>query len=426
MGDGRWRCSGPPRYTFTERSEELAIARFREWEAKHRSKSNTGTVKVYSGPDVATAGTADVLARIEALRATGGRIIITESDDEKSVAVSDGTLSEANWAWLRTQIIDRPLWVAERVGIREIGYLADLPKPTPSPTLTQLGNLYLENAKISPNWRVKVKQFWDEFVGVLGVTNLREVTQEAIVDYADFVMSKATSPAFSRQRFGAVKSVINFAPKRAKWTDHCKRAYGYCSVLRPSKKAATDPKPISPGDFANLYNAAGDVMKAMLLLMLNGCMYAGEAAVLNWSDLDLEKSTMVTARNKTGVTRIATLWPITVDVLRKLPRQHGVDAIFQTEIGTQADYLSVYRLFKPIRIAVKLAQIQLAQIRDGSYTAAVEAGTDLNLCKLLAGHAVGISDHYVKRRPQMVMAACEAISKAYLPAISASNKSVAA
>jgi hypothetical protein len=52
-------------------------------------------------------------------------------------------------------------------------------------------------------------------------------------------------------------------------------------------------------------------------------------------------------------------------------------------------------------------------VRDSSYTAAVEAGIDLNVCKLLAGHSTGISDHYVKRRPQMVAAACDAIAKAY-------------
>ena len=89
--------------------------------------------------------------------------------------------------------------------------------------------------------------------------------------------------------------------------------------------------------------------------------------------------------------------------------------MFLTEAGTQADYLCIYRLFKVVRKAAGLESVQFAQLRDGSYTAAVEAGIDLNVCRLLAGHATGISDHYVKRRPTMVAAACDAVRAAYAP-----------
>jgi len=33
---------------------------------------------------------------------------------------NDETLSESQWGWLRLQIIHRPQWVAERVGIEQI------------------------------------------------------------------------------------------------------------------------------------------------------------------------------------------------------------------------------------------------------------------------------------------------------------------
>jgi integrase len=182
-------------------------------------------------------------------------------------------------------------------------------------------------------------------------------------------------------------------------------------ALVPPKKSAMDPKPISREDFHNLLVAADDQMKAMLMLGLNTCCYGGEVAALNWSDLDLDKGTLVTARNKTNVVRVATLWARTVAALARLDRQ--TDALFLTEAGTQANYLSVYRLFKITRKAAGLETIQFSHIRDGAYTAAVEAGVDLNTCRLLAGHATGISDHYVRRGPRMVAAACEAIEQAY-------------
>lgn len=33
LEDGRWRASGPEKFTFSEADEELAVLRFREWKA---------------------------------------------------------------------------------------------------------------------------------------------------------------------------------------------------------------------------------------------------------------------------------------------------------------------------------------------------------------------------------------------------------
>jgi hypothetical protein len=52
-------------------------------------------------------------------------------------------------------------------------------------------------------------------------------------------------------------------------------------------------------------------------------------------------------------------------------------------------------------------------LRDGAYTACVEANVTANLCQLLVGHRSGIADHYVKRKPSMVAPACEAIYRHY-------------
>jgi hypothetical protein len=77
-------------------------------------------------------------------------------------------------------------------------------------------------------------------------------------------------------------------------------------------------------------------------------------------------------------------------------------------------YQTIYKAFKALRKSSGIGvDVQFAHIRDGAYTAAVEAGTDIDLCRLLAGHAMGISDHYVQRRPKMVAGVCEAIERAY-------------
>jgi integrase len=407
LKDGRWRASGPDRYTFTERDEKLAIAHYLQWKAK-RSAFNLGTVKVHTSAEEAMI---DMARRtIEA----GGSLqanVAMPSEGPKTYTVTDHSLRPEQWVWLREQLLTRRTWVAQMVGVEQIGWLTDLKRPTPSPTLDEVGKLYLDNAKISDNWRAKCKAFWAEFTKAVEVPKLRDIEQEHIIDYADMMHEAAQTPTYVRQRFGAVKAIINYPTKRGKWAEDAKRVLTYCSVLVPPKKSATDPNPISSEDFHKLYTKADIQMKAALMLGLNAAMYAGEVAALNWSDLDLSKGVLCTERSKTRITRVAMLWPQTIAVLQKLPRK--AQPLFVTEAGTQADYLCIYRMFKTTRNAAELDIVQFSQIRDGAYTAAVEAGTDLNICRLLAGHAIGISDHYVKRRPTMVASACDAVGAAY-------------
>lgn len=433
LADGRWRASGPEKFTFSERDEQLAVARFRQWQGKRQK----ATLRIPQ----ATARLKDVESIRQAVesfpkpqpdpRRLRGTFLPPELLEQEPVVTDPGTPirvelegdhllffrnptnADAFWPWLRRLILTNPQQVAQNTGIEQIGYLADLPKPTPSPTLDEVGKLYFTHAKISENWKAKSVLFWREFVEAVEVAKLRDLTQEQVVEYADSVHEAAQTPTYARQRFGAIKAIINYPTKRGKWAEDAKRALALCSVLVPPQKSSTDPDPISPEAFRALYAASDQQVKTMLLLALNCCMYGGEVAALDWSDLDLDKGTLVTARNKTKVVRVATLWPETVAALRELPRK--AEALFLTEAGTQADYLSVYRLFKRVRKLAQQEGVQFSQIRDGAYTSAVEGGVDLNTCRLLAGHATGISDHYVKRRPQMTSAACEAIHRAYGP-----------
>lgn len=332
------------------------------------------------------------------------------------VALLRAVPEPALWAYVRDEIIARPKYVAEQVGIEQIGYLADLPKPTPSPTLEQVGELFFKK-NISDNWMAKCKIYWQEFQNQVEVKTLRELNQEHLLDYEEMVMEAMREgghkSTYARQRYQGIKSIINYAPKRGKWAEDCQRVYAYAKVLIPPKKSATDPRPIDRQHFHKLFNAADEQMAAMLLLMLNACMYGGEVAALDWSELNLDNGTLATHREKTSVVRIAVLWPRTVAALRKLPRH--TDALFLTN-GTKMrhNYQTVYKAFKALRKSVEsAAEIQLSDIRDGAYTSAVEAGVELDRVKLLAGHSTGISDAYVKRRPKMVAEACEAIQVAY-------------
>jgi len=68
--------------------------------------------------------------------------------------------------------------------------------------------------------------------------------------------------------------------------------------------------------------------------------------------------------------------------------------------------------WKKLLAAAKVS-VTGSQLRDGAWTAAVEAGVSENLCLILVGHASGLQDNYVKRNPKMVAPPCEAIWKQF-------------
>jgi integrase len=111
------------------------------------------------------------------------------------------------------------------------------------------------------------------------------------------------------------------------WAEDSARAIALCGVLVKPKPNSTDPQPIDVDHLHALYQHADVQLRAALLVMLNAAMYGSEAVALNWSDVNLDKGTLVTNRPKTGEVRIAVLWPETIVALRELGRTDAA-AIF--------------------------------------------------------------------------------------------------
>jgi len=115
--DGRWRIVGSANKMFSEPDEALAIHKFRMIQSGQ-------TVEQIHPPTHST------------FEVVGGR--------HYTNSYSPGPES---WPWLRKLLLTRPRECAEKTGIEELARLADLPKPTPSPTMTEVGELYLSHAQ---------------------------------------------------------------------------------------------------------------------------------------------------------------------------------------------------------------------------------------------------------------------------------------
>ena len=393
---GRWFAIGSS-FAFREADERRAVQRFRQWQARQ------------TGQAVYLPSTTDATIGYD----------FADADKPKQLdAINQADL----WAYFREQLINRPEWVAERVGIEEVARLADLPKRGPSPTLEDLGNLYQQKADVSDKQRGQVRRFWAElenFMRAHGIETLRQLTTEAAAEYADHIKQLGHSAKYTKHYFTGVRGVLNFARKRGVHSGDCRHALDCLAVLQaPRQQKAKDPHPIDAEDFKRLHEAADKARdKAVMLVMLNLAMYPSEALALDWADIDLAKKTVVTDRNKTGVVRIGVLWDRTVEALAKIqPKQPNENTpVFISERGGLRLTTKTWSWrFKHLRKAAGVkASVKSEDFRDGAYTAAIDSGAELITAQLLAGHATGIADHYVMRKPTMVGEVCEAIERVY-------------
>ena len=107
----------------------------------------------------------------------------------------------AVWTWVKQQIIDRPKYVADMTGIEQTAYVSGLAKPTPSPTLDEVGELYFSKSGVEKHWLAKSRHFWGEFCDSVDVKTLRELTQEHIAIYKTDVLESPPSPTYVKHRF---------------------------------------------------------------------------------------------------------------------------------------------------------------------------------------------------------------------------------
>lgn len=392
---GRWFAIGGG-LEFVEQDERLAVARFRAWQ----SEQDGVTVE---------------------LKRTHPNIRIDFGSESsvkpfaKPTAVDDADL----WSYVREQLISRPHWVAERVGIAEVARLGDLPKPTPSPKLADLGELFQAKSTVERAYRRRVELAWtdfEKFCKKQDVTTVRLLTADITADYSDDVNGRGFSPKYTGHWFTSIQRVVNFAMERGQNPTDCRHALDcFKTFQRPKATSGADPKPIGRDEYRLLLSIAEDKrMRGALLIMLNLCMYPQESLNLDWSDIDLDKKTVVTDRSKTKVVRIGVLWDETIEALDKI-KTPKTGPIFLSREGSRWSVKTLGKQFRDLRASADLpSDTTMDQLRDGAYTAAVGAdGVELKHAMLLAGHSSGISDYYVKRNPTMVKDAVAAVYRAY-------------
>jgi len=341
-----------------------------------------------------------------------------------SIATSLGDV-EAERQRIRDMIATDPKRAAVYLDYPPLARLADVDGIQPPPlsiSLDELGKLYQSKRGLTEEWKRRARLVWREFRAVVKVGTLRDVTSGHIEKYHDDVFARVDrdghSATYVNHRFGLVKSILNHAMTRGRDQVEIRRVLDCCKMLVPPKSNGKNPQPISPEHFEKLLAVADTKWKAVYLLSLNAALYPSEVADVKKSNIDLDAGTLMMDRGKTGVPRIAVLWPRTIKAIRAYQKDnpHQSESLFVSEVGLPYNANHIGRNFRRRRADAKIPEsVEFAQIRDGAETAAIEGGAELTEARMLAGHRTGVSDHYVKRNPRMVANACKAIEAHYFP-----------
>ena len=397
-----YRTGTHPRHYLGGRDRESAIMAFRAWEARHAGS----TVSMFVG-------------QIDEETAQSPKWSYDFLRDGWWHELT-GPSADALYAWARAEIVRDASNFAQRAGLPAIAKLAELPDPEPTLSLAEISRMYAARKAAKPAWTRKALAHWSEFMTSTGVKTLAQLRREHVTGYHDALWKKhdgGKSPAYIRQRLTTIRAILNYAMKQGRDAGQLRRVLDLCKVFTLPRPAPVDPKPISPATFGKLLEAADLKWRAILLLALNAAMYgASEVARLRKTDIDLEAGVLAAYRDKTGLPRLAALWPRTVEAVREYQAAypHGSEYLFVNRHGKTWTGGGFQKAFELLRERAGV-ECNFSQVRDGAATAAVN-GRNHDEARLLLGHkTAGALDHYAKRDVALVRGACKAIESAFFP-----------
>lgn len=403
---------------FTEAVEAAAIRRFFELTqgdvrtvdlpviVEGEVKLDPSAAQYFAAPGVKPAKQPKAPAGIQIKVDEEGNVRFVREVDERSFFAA------------MTSLLDmKPEYCAKMTGVEWLSW-HEHEKPQKADSLETIGQTYYDFCKLSSNELSRSKCFWNEFVKVgkgLNITSVDAIDHDLAHKYEAFVDGQGLSPKSKLHRYRKVRGILHFAIKRGKSIADCRKALDVLAMLEVKDAHPLDPTPISPADFWTIYGQAikaGDsTFAALLLASLNAALYGGEAAAMKWDEIDFTTGGFVSRRSKTKVSRISIFWPETLAAIKPLGRMR--DEVFCTKVRSYTVH-SVADKFEKYRDDAKVnGKVTFSWIRDAAYSTAMQA-TDFAKAEMLAGHRLpGTADAYLRRNPQLVQQACEAIAKAF-------------
>ena len=113
------------------------------------------------------------------------------------------------WAYVRKELLARPKWVAQQVGIEQIGYLTDLRPPEKVPSLDELEKILTDHANIDPRQIKKVLRGWKHFRNTTAINIVDDISPEMVVAYRDKLHKSGLSSKSQQHTINGIKRIFS-------------------------------------------------------------------------------------------------------------------------------------------------------------------------------------------------------------------------
>ncbi|MBN1816306.1 MAG: tyrosine-type recombinase/integrase [Sedimentisphaerales bacterium] len=311
-------------------------------------------------------------------------------------------------------------------------------KDDKSITLMQLQQMFFEKRRkpLSRDYKRDGLRFWREFVKVLNIKMVSQITPLMIEAYEDWVYSQKENNKWSsssvNNRFDLVKAVFGYCFDKIRSTsdkEHLRIIRDYMRAFTYAETPAVNPVPITKEHFRAMLDSTNDrIYRAVMLVSLNcGMKESGVVAIRltagegrNCPDINLKEKTLAMPRPKTGIIRVAMLWERTVDAIEHMLSERTVDSEYlflnKADLAMKERNISKWWARQRKRAGVPEA-VKFEHIRDATQTVPLDDNPgSLIETNLIMGHAVkGMANNYLERRPNMVRRACRAIEEYFFP-----------
>ena len=179
----------------------------------------------------------------------------------------------------------------------------------------------VRSGELSPRTRLDCGQIADLIIEHFGKSRLvSDIRMEDFVALRD-KLAKRWGPVRLGNVVQQVRSVFKYAFDAEHIDTPIRFGPGF---KKPSKKtlrlerARRGKKLFTQDEILRLLAAAGDQLRAMILLAVNAGLGNSDCSKLRLQNLDLEKGWLDYPRPKTGVERRAPLWPETIEAIRRV------------------------------------------------------------------------------------------------------------
>ncbi len=383
-----------------------SIFRFRKWEMDRNSEE----VDILEGQVEVVHKHADYYSPMDALT---GRIPPPLPEDLQNIyKVPESFIWEKARYLLLTA---KPQEIYKKLGLHIT--IDDRP-PTKFISLKKLGEIYFEGKELSRSHKYYSQSYWKEFIRVIGVTNIGDISSDGIYKYQDFLTSKGKRKKWGsssmNNRITAIKTIIRYGSiycRDETQTPKIKEMLGMTDKLIMAKKQnGGKPEPISKEDYQLiLENETNPIYRAIWLFALNTACRQTNLCAVKWTDIDMEQKTFSMPRPKTSIIRSAILWDRTMQALKELPKN---DSEYVVPVRPR----TISTWFRQKRLQLKMnKQVKFEHLRDAAASIPIHnGGARLENVAVLLGHLFpGQANEYVTRHPQVTKSAVEAIEQYY-------------